>query len=516
MSLTPRKTLNDDFIKGMSCAICGNPNLTITHVEKFPDFVSCNRCGAAFVVENEGSWVMYGKIPSEYPQTSQFALRQWTWLDAVAQRASDEREMGSAPSLEPQEPVQEIEVQPAGRKESAPPFVEEIRPDQEDEVPKPAPLKAEIAKNGVAEDISHSPPFSEEVVTPVKGDLESSIQDDLMEFPSDEFPPLEEDLIPTPFEPIQRTKIEEEDQPDQLEDELFPGMEGSDEKAMEEIVSAQLDTDTLFPDEETAQQEMVAPVREPEIPAEAEERAEDKPSIVPVGEPEPDKRHRVTIRGIQPKYPKNYCAHCLQTPVKLKAIMRGALPDPSHPGKRKLVPLELPFCRDCQKRMNAQSDEERNAKLLAFLISGLISLIAIVATLALGIVNLSENLITGIIVLLIVAILGFAIPFLISLTWTSRYPPPRDAAFVLSTLLVNESGEDLTEFEWRNPGYAELFRQVNQESAIGEVTPVQDRVTFTEIPPATKKQEKEPKPKQKPRKKPAKEDEPGPDSQQST
>jgi hypothetical protein len=515
MSLTPRNTLSDDFVKGMSCAICGNPNLTITHVEKYPDFVSCNRCGAAFVVESEGSWVMYGKIPSEYPQTSQFALRQWTWLDAVAQRAADEREMASAPSVESQESAQEIDVKPTLGKESAPPFIEEIRPGQEGEIPEPTPIKAEGAERSTAEDMSHPPPFSEEIVTPVQGDVESSIQHDRIEHPPDEFPPLEEDLVPTPFEPIQRTKIEEEELQDRLEDELFPEIERPDGEALEEIVSTQTDADTLFPDEEIAQKERVSTIREAEISTETEEKAEYEPPVVPVGEPEPDKRFRVTIRGIQPKYPKNYCAHCLQTPVKLKTIMRGSLPDPNRPGKRKRVPLELPFCKDCQKRMNAQSDEERNAKLLAFLISGLISLIAIVATLAFGIVNLSENLATGLVILLIVAILGFTVPLLISLTWASRYPPPRDAAFVLSTLLVNEAGEDLTEFEWRNPGYAELFRQVNQESAIGEVTPIQDRVTFTEVPPTKKKEEKESKSQPKPRKKPVKEDEPGPDSQQS-
>ena len=95
MSLTPRSTIEDDFVNGIRCAICGNPGLQVSHLEKYPDFVTCNQCGAAFIVENEGSWVMYGKIPAEYPETSQFALRQWTWLDAVAQKAEDEREMGN-------------------------------------------------------------------------------------------------------------------------------------------------------------------------------------------------------------------------------------------------------------------------------------------------------------------------------------------------------------------------------------------------------------------------------------
>ncbi|OGO18025.1 MAG: hypothetical protein A2Z14_15805 [Chloroflexi bacterium RBG_16_48_8] len=503
MALTPRITLEDENIQGMKCAICGNPDLIVIHVEKYPDFASCNRCGAAFVVENEGSWVMYGKIPAEYPQTSQFALRQWTWLDAVAQRAADERETGSAPSFMPQEPVEQIKQTPTHAKESTPTFIEQISTIQENEAPESAPTEVEVLGNKFTEDLMYSPPFTGETKTLIEEGLKPLAQDERYGSLSGELPGLEETLAPSLLEPIDLFETKEEDQPELLEEEkLFPKIKLPEDETIGETAPQLPDADFLFPEEEPIQQEIVQPIFEQEKPAEVEERSKGKPSTVPVGEPEPDKRFRVTIQGSPPKYPKNYCAHCLRTPVKTKAIMRGSLPDPNRPGKRKLVPLELPFCKDCQKRMNAQSDDEKNARLLAFLLSGLIALIAIVATLALGVINLSENLLVGLIILLVVAMLGFSIPIMISLTWASRHPPPRDAAFVLSTLLVSESGEDRTEFEWRNHGYAELFRQVNQENAMGGVVPIQDRITFSEIETEKTESSQKQKPKSKPPKKP--------------
>jgi hypothetical protein len=81
---------------------------------------------------------------------------------------------------------------------------------------------------------------------------------------------------------------------------------------------------------------------------------------------------------------------------------------------------------------------------------------------------------------------------------------------------VNESGEELTEFEWRNPGYAELFRQVNQENTLGEVTPIQDRVSFKEIPPTKTQEKKERPPKSKPSMKPTREDDKQSESQKES
>lgn len=491
MSLTPRITLNEEYIDGLSCAICGNPNLTINRVEKYPDFVSCDQCGSAFVVENEGSWVMYGKIPADYPLTSQFALRQWTWLDAVAQRAADEREMVT-PSVVPEAPEQVIAESPDQISESTPPIPEEIPQDQIDARLKAAALEIETPENEMVEVAEQISPFTEEIETPLEEKFEPAAYEESPQPPLDQVTAPEEVIVPTPFEPVEVPPPKREVQSDLIEEKESPsGVDQFLDKVMEETVEEIPQVSTSFSDEVPVSQKVSPPVAEEKGPPDTPTTPEDKPSSVPVGEPEPDRRFRVTIRGSRTNYPKNYCAHCLRTPVKDKTIMQGNLPDPNRPGKRKRVPLDLPFCKDCQKRMNAQSDGERNARTLTFLISGLIALIAIVITLVLGIIDFSENLTSSIIILLIVAVLGFSVPLLIGLSRASGYPPPRDAAIVLSTLLVNESGDDLTEFEWRNPGYAELFRQVNQDKTVGNVTPVKDRATFIEIEPADAVDEKE-------------------------
>ena len=491
MSLTPRVTLNDEFIEGLSCAICGNPNLTINHVENYPDFVSCDQCGSAFVVENEGSWVMYGKIPADYPLTSQFALRQWTWLDAVAQRAADEREMGTSPVV-PEEPKQVIEESPDQITESAAPIVEEISQDQIDARLKAAALEMETPEIEVVEATEEVSPAIEEIETPLEEIFEPAAREETPQPPEDLISAPEEIIVPTPIEPVEEPPPKPEIQLDQVEEKGGPPeVDQFLDKVMEETAEELPQVSTSVSVEAPVLQEVTPPVTEERRPADTPAPPEEEPSSVPVGEPEPDRRFRVTIRGGRTNYPKNFCSHCLRTPVRDKTIMQAYLPDPNRPGKRKRVPLDLPFCKDCQKRMNAQSDDERNARTLTFLISGLIAMIAVVVTLVLGLVDFGENLTSSIIILLVVAVLGFSVPLMIGLARAGGYPPPRDAAIVLSTLLVNEAGDDLTEFEWRNPGYAELFRQVNQDKAVGEVTPVKDRASFIEIQPAEPDEESE-------------------------
>jgi hypothetical protein len=91
MTSTPRVTLNDDFIDGMNCAICGQDSLQIVHVDNLPDYVACTQCSSAFVVEESGERVMYGKIDPSYAETHRFAFRQWVWPSAVERRAAQER-----------------------------------------------------------------------------------------------------------------------------------------------------------------------------------------------------------------------------------------------------------------------------------------------------------------------------------------------------------------------------------------------------------------------------------------
>lgn len=100
MTSTPRVTINDDFIDGMRCAICGQDSLQIVKVDSLPDYVACAQCSSAFVVEESGERVMYGKIDPSYTETHRFAFRQWVWPSAVERRASQERPP-TTPTAEP-------------------------------------------------------------------------------------------------------------------------------------------------------------------------------------------------------------------------------------------------------------------------------------------------------------------------------------------------------------------------------------------------------------------------------
>ncbi len=58
-----RTTLADDFNQDQACSICGQKRLHVVHLDAYPDYVNCDNCGSAFVVEDGGERVMYGKIP---------------------------------------------------------------------------------------------------------------------------------------------------------------------------------------------------------------------------------------------------------------------------------------------------------------------------------------------------------------------------------------------------------------------------------------------------------------------
>src|SRR3989304_80878 len=126
MAGVPRTSVEDAFISGLSCAVCGQSDLYVQHLPPYPDFVPCRACGAAFVVEDTGERVMYGKVPDGYPDTSEFALRQWVWLEAVERRAAAER---PAPAITaPQAAFRamlaggpQAQLEPGGEKGPAPP-----------------------------------------------------------------------------------------------------------------------------------------------------------------------------------------------------------------------------------------------------------------------------------------------------------------------------------------------------------------------------------------------------------
>jgi hypothetical protein len=92
-----RSTLEDDVAQDQACSICGQASLHVVHLAAYPDYVNCDNCGSAFVVEDGGERVMYGKIPAQYPETRHFALQQWVWPEAIARKAAPERPSGGAP-----------------------------------------------------------------------------------------------------------------------------------------------------------------------------------------------------------------------------------------------------------------------------------------------------------------------------------------------------------------------------------------------------------------------------------
>jgi hypothetical protein len=148
---------------------------------------------------------------------------------------------------------------------------------------------------------------------------------------------------------------------------------------------------------------------------------------------------------------------------------------------RKPLTFKLPLCRDCEKRAKASTDEERSAKIQAHIISGLVALVLIVISLIAGFIRFEPDAIEGIMVLLIVGVLGYGIPAILLLNRASSYPPPYDAAYVLTTLRVaDDAGDEATAFEWRNQGYAELFRQVNRRNAEDTINQVEDLMLLIE------------------------------------
>jgi hypothetical protein len=150
---------------------------------------------------------------------------------------------------------------------------------------------------------------------------------------------------------------------------------------------------------------------------------------------------------------------------------------------RKPLTFRLPLCRNCENRAKASTDEERSAKIQAHAISGIVAIFMIVIVLIAGIARFEPNALEGIMVLLIVGVLSYAIPAVLLLNRASSYPPPYDAAYVLTTLRVaDDAGDEATAFEWRNQGYAELFRQVNRRNAEDSIPRVEDLMMLVEPP----------------------------------
>ena len=495
MALKPRNSVDDAYIDGLECAICTSTDLTVNHVSKYPDFVSCANCGSAFIVEHEGSWIMYGKTPSEYPETSEFALRQWTWLDAVRQRAEDERRASQEISPEPTAEA-EVELEMGSQKTwqveeeivgpgSSP--SEEAFSGFEDPSPPAEPMQElpEVSPYIAESEPLATTPIAESLITP-----QAESTPDPFEFPAP--PPIEEQpseikqavqdaSMPFAEEPLHREQPE-------------TAISGLEEKAdleamMESPSSADHSLDrlsTLMPEtvpqvEDAHEGEYLEPITV-EDPEELEAKFE---IHAPVGEPAKGQRFKVIVKGSELNFPKNVCSHCLRTPVVLGVTVNGTLPDFKRPGARSSAAFRLPLCEQDKKRTETPSEAAKNALLQAHLISGVVAVFAMILFLVSGAVNPREELLLGGVMMILIAILGYGIPAIILLGRANRYPPTHDAAYVQTTLRVLDDLGDLeTAFEWRNEGYAELFRQVNRQRAAGPVERVADHEIIPDPEPS--------------------------------
>lgn len=538
MLATPRSTLDHSFIDSLSCAICGRPKLNIVHNERLPDFVVCDHCGSAFVVEEGGERVMYGKIDPAFPDTSRFALREWAWLEAVARKADIERQAVET-AEEPDIPTpMEYEV-PAEQEfltsETAPDefpsperFEDVSTPEEKPTLPLPEEERGlEPAGFGPPAAPSDAPLESESAI-PIE-DLVESLPSEVDELetapPSADLPPddglldaapssfMDEfreegslDVEPTPMvsAPPEPEMLELEREPEAPEEGLpeaalpvWATALGADEAPEPEPTPMIHEVEPpespptpaeLIPDEEylkAAVTPLPAAIQEVEFPSDApppaaemipQEKAPSAPELhLREIDPPPGQRFRVVFKGTRVRFPGGFCAHCMRKPAKNKLGVSGSLPNGQTLGNRRTTLFTLPLCKECYKRASKIHEDEKNARLQAHLVSALLAMVLLVAALAWGL-DLREEPLIGLLIIATLTTVGYSIPALILLGRIQPYPPSPEANYIRSTLHVQAETDTLeTAFEWRNKDYAQRFYNANKESVLGRLTSVKDR-----------------------------------------
>ncbi len=505
MATRPRATLDDTFIEGRDCAICGEAALQVVHLPNLPDYVSCAHCKSAFLVEEGGERVFYGEIPEEYPKTAQFALRQWTWPEAIANRAREERpapeptpapDAGLPLSPEPEPEAEDetgwaaLQDQPLAAPEAAE-ITPEVSPDgfdsgapfeetaledawetpaSEIDLPPESPQPLEQPEPGVE---PLAPPEPYEEATP-------AWDDDLMqEPPLEAAPPIPENepaeddflaslrhsaAIPLESEPLEPASIEEPPEERPLEGEALEA-----EPEAGDLLAARMEAivDTSGP--------------QPEAEAAPAEVAMEPPQEG--AEPPPGQRYRVVIRGERVIFPGGECAHCSRDSVKGRLAVHGTLPRSQGMGDRKPTTFQVPLCGDCRRRAAQLSSDAKAARLQGHLISAIVGMVLVVGALAIDLIDPRTLDLADAAIMAILLIVGYTGTALVLLNRVGSYPPPPDAAYVQSTLLVPRETQGLeTAFEWRNEGYATRFYEANYANALGKVTAVKDRAALE--PPA--------------------------------
>ncbi|MEE8121071.1 MAG: hypothetical protein V3T55_06050 [Anaerolineales bacterium] len=589
MASTPKTTLDDGLIDGLVCAICGEDALHVVHMDNLPDYVGCESCKSAFLSEDGGERVFYGQIGEGYPLTERFALKQWVWLEAVENRAGEER--GT--------PEQETPTSDEPRLEGITPLETDIESPEvpisettaeEMEAPEPVDLLEERlgeldlgleaaaipgvsdfegdSADKISEETDDLASYFRSITTDEAIDLEPSL-------PAEESPPTagsggeiglepaDEQALPEIADaqseesfsepgaswgqPIKQETSEADEiplpdwaQPD--ESSVEPSLEGYAQKIktpIDNLISPEepdqdflsdlrqsagvplesepipdlhisevpLESQPLFPPQEN--DDAVESAGEPEsfasrieslgqIPPTDLEPIEKTPSkrevpsqeldaadaeVVPEEEvvlldtdPPPGHRHRVVIRGEKAVFPGGDCAHCGRTPVKGHLAVVGSLPNGQNITQRKPATFNIPLCAECRKRAGQLSEEAKEARLQAHLLSGIGGMLLVVGALALGIIKPADLQVYDILILAILLIVGYTGPALFLLGRVGKYPPPTSAAYVRSTLLIPRETQGLeTAFEWRNGEYAERFFEANKAHTLGKLSRIKDR-----------------------------------------
>ncbi len=438
MASTPQPNLPDDFASGRACAVCGAPALRVAHLKSFPDYIACGNCKASFVAEADGERVLYGNIPESFPGTRAAALRKWMTLAEVEAVASGERPAPAPPRSAavpvPSEPVVDRE---ASLRAAAMASV-------------PIPTEPEIER------------------TPLRG---------------------------VPLEPEEQIEAEEKpvfaDEEEEAEELSAEAPLGRLSRLMAGAPEAEPVTDwapSLVHDRKPA--EVSAPPAAPpsvaapaaaaaQVPvkAAAPSKAAARPAAAPASDPPPGQRYRVALNGDQVTFPMQACAHCMTSPAPKRLTILGTAPQGQAVAGRKILRYTVPLCQSCYRRATARTPEEKNARLNAHLISVLIALALLVVTLAIpGLIDLQANPGLAAVLMLIVLVIGYALPAMILLGRASRFAPGPDARYVRSTLLIPEASQGLeSAFEWRNQRYAEEFYQANHPRALASVVAIKDR-----------------------------------------
>ncbi len=590
MASTPKSTLDDGLIDGLFCAICGADALHVVHMEKLPDYVGCESCKSAFLSEDGGERVFYGQIAEGYPLTERFALKQWVWLEAVDNRAREERitpeqetPIYAEPELEeitpletefesPEAPISEIAAEEMeapepvdlleerlgeldlGLDAAAIPGVSDFEGDSADQISEETDDLASYFRSITPEaetDLEPSLPeegespisagilggigleLADEQALPEIADVQSeesfrepddpwdeSIKQDVPE--ADEIPlpdwaqPADDSVEPSleRFAQEIETPLDNLPSPEEPEQDFLANLRQSAGVPLESepipdlpISEVPLKSQPIFPP--LADAEVVESAVEPEsfasrieslsqTPPTDLEPIERTPSEPEAPSPELDvaiasvvveeeialldtdpprgHRFRVVLRGEKAIFPGSDCAHCGRTPVKGHLAVVGSLPDGQNITQRKATTFKIPLCGECRKRAGQLSDEAKEARLQAHLLSAIGGMLLVVGALAVGIIKPADLQFFDILVLAILFIVGYTLPALFLLGRVGKHPPPASALYVRSTLLVPKETQGLeTAFEWRNSEYAEQFFAANETHTLGKLSKIKDR-----------------------------------------